>query len=100
MANFNPESPNSRPDSELYQDAAVNFEKGIDLSTADRKIIRKYIEDAVDIFEEDIDLSTADDKIIKEYVNYKFLVYREYNMQDTSLRSLIKEEFADFTEDY
>ena len=93
MINFNYESSNFKSDFDL-------FEKSIDLFTADSRIIRKYIENVVDIFEKSIDLFTADDKIIKKYVNYKFLIYREYNMQNTSLRSLIKEEFADFIENH
>ena len=61
---------------------------------------RSDSEDAAVIFEEGIDLSTADGKIIRKYVNYKFQIYRENDIQDTTLRDLIKEEFGDFTEDH
>ena len=75
MTNLNPESFNSRSDSELYQDVVV-------------------------IFEDDIDLSISDDKIIKSYINYKFEAYRNSNIQDTTLRELIREKFDDFIEDH
>ena len=71
----NPESSSSKSDFELYQDVVVNFEK-------------------------DIDLSTADDNIIRKYVRYKFLVYKDNNIQDTTLRNLVKQEFSAFTEDH
>ena len=71
----NPDSSSSRSDSDLFEDVEVIFEKSIDLST-------------------------ADDKIIKRYINYKFQVYRENNIQDTTLRNLIKQELSVFTEDH
>ena len=75
MTNFNSESFIFRSDFEIFQDVVV-------------------------IFENDIDLSISDDKIIKSYINYKFEVYRDNNIQDTTLRELIKEEFDDFIENH
>ena len=51
----NSKSSSSKSNFELYQDVVVNFEKNIDLSTADNNIIRKY-------------------------VRYKFLIYKDNNI--------------------
>ena len=75
MINFNSESSNSRSDFELYQNIVVTFDDNIDLSTADAKTIRKYI-------------------------NNRIQVYKENNIQDTTLRNIIKKDFANFIENH
>ena len=75
MTNFNSESFNFRSDFELFQNVVVNFDDDIDLSTADAKTIRKYI-------------------------NNRNQIYKEHNTQDTNLRTVIKEEFANFIENH
>ena len=75
MTNLNSESSNSRSDFEHYQDVVVTFDDDIDLSTADAKTIRKYI-------------------------NNRIQAYKENNIQDTTLRNIIKEDFANFIENH
>ena len=75
MINFNSEFFNFRSDFELFQNVVVNFD-------------------------DDIDLSTADAKTIKKYINNRIQVYKEHNTQNTNLRTVIKEEFANFIENH
>ena len=73
MIKSNPESFNSRSDFELFQNVVVNFD-------------------------DDIDLFTADAKTIKKYINNRIQIYKKHNAHNTNLRTIIKEEFANFIE--
>ena len=52
------------------------------------------------IFENDIDLSTANVQTIKNYVKYRVKIYKENDIQNTNLRTVLINDFAHFIENH